>query len=143
MGYDAYHKVAVGFIFDESDIKNEKRVRSCNHDTDLSKKFCAECGKPVFTKKDDNIFEEEDTFPLKVKGQTFKIQVGRFNMYDKYIIGIMTSTKDTQSESAVGMTPASLPDLVEFEKVLRVELENKGLAVHSNFGIYSLISHSC
>lgn len=82
MGYDAYSKVVFGVKVAKEDLTVEKKVRSCNHNTDLNANFCSVCGKPTYKVKKEMV-----------------IDYG----YEPNEIGYFVSSPDSDEEGIVGM----------------------------------------
>lgn len=60
MGLDVYGYVVFGKIFDKKDLEKVTLVRSCEHETDLSKPFCSQCGKKIFEENRESILSKID-----------------------------------------------------------------------------------
>lgn len=60
MGLDVYGYVVFGKKFDKKDLEKVTLVRSCEHETDLSKPFCSQCGKKIFEEKRESILSKID-----------------------------------------------------------------------------------
>jgi hypothetical protein len=60
MGLDVYGYVVFGKVFDKKDLEKTTLSRSCEHDTDLEKPFCSQCGKKVFEEIKESILEKLD-----------------------------------------------------------------------------------
>lgn len=48
MGLDIHKYVVYGMQVTKQDITRIDKERVCEHDTDTTKKFCSECGAPVW-----------------------------------------------------------------------------------------------
>lgn len=64
MGLDVSTYVVFGQTMDKSFVKSNHKERGCKHETDLDKKFCAECGKPVWIEQDEDLLESMDSGKL-------------------------------------------------------------------------------
>ena len=51
MGTDVYAYTVFGKIINKNDLIKISTIRGCNHDIDTEKKFCSDCGKPVWVEK--------------------------------------------------------------------------------------------
>lgn len=60
MSYDAYSYAVYGKKITKDEMSEVKLVRSCTHQTDLNRKFCSECGKPVYRKEKHILLEDEN-----------------------------------------------------------------------------------
>lgn len=61
MGYDAYSHVVYGVTVNRSELETVDVIRTCRHKTDETKKFCSECGKPVWKQESVSILDNLDS----------------------------------------------------------------------------------
>lgn len=60
MGLDVYSNVVYGKVIPKEVLTQRQRVRGCNHEVDESKKFCPECGKPVWIETEDFMLDSQE-----------------------------------------------------------------------------------
>lgn len=111
MGYSASSYVVFGKKIKNTDIIEERKVRSCNHNTDLTKPFCAECGKPLY---------KIETLTLADEGYEYN-KIGYFtSSYDSRETGILgfklasTRNQDTEYNEILEPDQKMKDELIEF-----------------------------
>jgi hypothetical protein len=129
MSYTIFHTVAIGYTISQEKNIIEKEVRTCNHDTDISKNFCSVCGEHIYETVEELILSPEKQYA------NFNVVEFGCSKHRFFAIGIVQPWKAAGLESPV---IKKLPEQ-DYSLQLKTELEQYGISVHiSNFGIYSI-----
>lgn len=124
MGYEAYSYVVYGKEVEEDEITISQNVRACNHETDLSKKFCAECGNPVYKEIEDILlrsgWKENELAFFKSSSDTTNGIVG-------YLIN-KTKSQDCSYHPIIDVSPEMTESiLLFFKEKLDIDMEKEDL----------------
>jgi hypothetical protein len=124
-------------------IKKDK-VRACKHDTDVSKKFCGECGKPVFVEKKFLIADEINAGTKNVISvfcsDQEKFSEGAGEVVVGFCLNKQNQRKIKDFERLAFLTTAEIEakktELIKFLMFNCISFDEK------NFGFYSVIESS-
>ena len=139
MGYTVYSGVAVGYLIPKEDVIKKTKKRACGHKTDETKKFCADCGKPVWKEAKEELLSEEYQYD--------NFQVITYGSGDgpEYAVGIVTKLSNaTYDSNDTTINLSQLPnDLKQYAEELKKSLEQYGVKVDiNNFGVHAVVYHS-
>lgn len=139
MGYSVYIGTAVGYLLSKEEVIKKTKKRACGHKTDETKKFCSDCGKPVWKESKKEILSEDEdygNFVVKQYGSGDRPQ---------YAAGMVTNLKDASydgNDSTIKLLQLPL-DLQKYALELKESLEQYGVKVDiKNFGVHAVVYHS-
>lgn len=142
MGYSTEAVALVGVCVKPQDMNaalyNTRRKRTCRHCVDDAKKFCPECGKPMFEvvyEPIEGFDEEEDTL------FGFKLLTRSPEMHDEYAYIAYASARADRDQSS-WIDENSL-DMMHARKVMKKSLEHTGLFNEDAFGLHVFLYESC
>ena len=124
MGYEAYSYVVYGKEVEEDEITISQSIRNCSHQTDLSMKFCGECGKPVYKEIEEVLLESGWTAN---KLAFFKSSSDTTNGIVGYLLN-KTNSQDCSYHPIIEPSPEMTKSiLLFFKEKLDIEMEEDDL----------------
>ena len=136
MSIDIYFQTVIGYTFKKEHVTKEQQMRACNHDTDLTKKFCSECGKPVYEKVVIDLLEENNF-------ETFEVFEFGCESYQYYAVGIGSESVNFIDYMSTSVNLEDIPEnLEQYAKEIQQELMQHGITVSlEDFGFHSVVSY--
>lgn len=139
MGYTVYSGVAVGYLIPKEDVIKKTKKHACGHKTDETKKFCSDCGKPVWKEATTEVLSDECKYD--------DFEVIRYGSGDspEFGAGIITRLKNaTYDGNDSTLALSKLPtDLKQYAVDLKESLKKYGVEVDiNNFGVHAVVYHS-
>jgi len=132
MGYDAYAYAVIGCKLPLAIFSETTRVRGCGHQEIEGAKFCAECGKPTWTKetKEPSADEIDENLSGKLKDMGIKAVWNGCESKSVYI-GVAVGGYENAS-------PIPVPDA---ERIREILVQAYGNEV-KEFGLWAVLYES-
>ena len=134
MGADYYSYAVIGVKIDPEKLTKVTQVRGCDCDTDLTGKFCSNCGAEIFVEEEENIPEyDEDKETL----YDHKI-IFRTDNETAIVAVIFAKDKDYNKDNNHSFE--QIPDNIkELKEELKNTLSPLGFWDEKEFGLWSVL----
>lgn len=132
-------EVILGVKINPKKLTKTVKFKSCNHNNPESAKFCGECGKPIYTEKQESIFSEKEEDALYDDRKKGSVCItGTYENNDSYI-AIRLSSLSAKCEKEVDIS--NLDEKTEklekfFEKYPELNVKKEDIKIYHLLTIY-------
>jgi hypothetical protein len=130
MGLDVYSNVVYGKVISKEVLTQRQMVRACDHQIDESKKFCPECGKPVWVETENVMLDPQESNGLSYFYSDYENQNQVIVGFRLGETGSHRNNNDTTFFKLKNQTPQMTQELIAFFSQRGITTTDKDFAMH-------------